>query len=95
MYFDNKEVGLRIKQLRKQHGLTQEELAEKVNITENHLYKVEAGQSAGSMDLIVELAECFDVSLDYLVLGKEQPRDVLKTKVLILLKFLTAWVKDL
>lgn len=95
MYYDPKEVGLRIKKLRKQNGITQEQLAETLNITVNQLYRVESGLSAGSVDLVVELSAHFDVSLDYLLLGKEQPRDYIKEKVKVLIALLTTWLKDL
>ena len=95
MYFDPKEVGSRIKRLRKQIGITQEQLAEKLNVTVNQLYRVEAGLSTGSVDLIVEISFHLDVSLDYLILGKEQPRDYIKEKVKALIVFLIAWLKEL
>ena len=56
---------------------------------------METGVSAGSMDLIVEIAAHFDVSLDYLVLGKEQPRDTLREKVRTLIRFLIIWLEEL
>ena len=95
MYYDPKEVGLRIKSLRKQNSITQECLAEKLNITVNQLYRVESGLSTGSVDLIVEIAAHFDVSLDYLLLGKEQPRDYIREKVKSLIALLTAWLQEL
>lgn len=95
MYFDPKDVGSRIKKIRKQNGVTQEQLAEKLNVTVNQLYRVEAGLSTGSVDLIVEISVHLDVSLDYLILGKEQPRDYIKEKVKALISILVAWVKDL
>lgn len=95
MYIDPTKIGLRIKKLRKENGLTQEQLAEKINVSTTHLYRMETGVSAGSMDLIVEIAAHFDVSLDYLVLGKEQPRDTLREKVRTLIRFLIIWLEEL
>ena len=95
MYIDPTKIGLRIKKLRKENGLKQEQLAEKINVSTTHLYRMETGVSAGSMDLIVEIAAHFDVSLDYLVLGKEQPRDTLREKVRTLIRFLIIWLEEL
>ena len=95
MYYDPKESGLRIKNLRKQNSITQECLAEKLNITVNQLYRVESGLSTGSVDLVVEIAAHFDVSLDYLLLGKEQPRDYIREKVKSLIALLIAWLQEL
>lgn len=95
MYIDPEKIGLRIKKLRKENGLTREQLAEKINISTTHLYRLETGISTGSMDLIVEIAAHFDVSLDYIVLGKEQSRDTLREKVRALIRFLIAWLEDI
>lgn len=43
MYYDQKESGKRIAKLRKLHGYTQIELAEKVGIQENTLSRIESG----------------------------------------------------
>ena len=65
-------VGLpRIKSLRKKSGLTQEQLAEKINVTSTYIVKIENSQRTGSIEFSVELAKCFGVSLDYLLLGEE------------------------
>ena len=88
-------LGNKIRELRRARNLTQEQLAEKINVSTTHLYRMETGVSAGSMDLIVEIAAHFDVSLDYLVLGKEQPRDTLREKVRTLIRFLIIWLEEL
>lgn len=68
--FDMKACGSRIKELRESHeGLTQEKLAELLNTSDSHLRKIENGQRSASIDLYIELAQYFHVSLDYLLLG--------------------------
>ena len=61
----------RLFDLRRQAGLSQEELANLVNVTRQAVQKWEAGASRPDMDNLVSLAEYFQVSLDYLVMGKE------------------------
>ena len=51
MYFDSYSAGKRIQQLRKTKGLTQEELAIKLNISDRHLRNIERGEEAPSIDL--------------------------------------------
>ena len=65
-----KEIGKRIKELRKAHGLTQAQLAAQAGTTLNHLGKIEVGMKVPSLELFVELAGCLETTLDYLVLGK-------------------------
>ncbi len=61
----------RLFDLRRQAGLSQEELANLVSVTRQAVQKWEAGTSRPDMDNLVSLAEYFKVSLDFLVMGKE------------------------
>ena len=61
----------RLFNLRRQAGLSQEELANLLGVTRQAVQKWEAGTSRPDMDNLVSLAEYFNVSLDYLVTGKE------------------------
>ncbi len=70
MYYDLEKSGLRIQQLRKNQGISLEELSEKLNITDRQLRRVEKGESGGSIDLLIEIALMFNVSLDYLIIGR-------------------------
>ncbi len=67
---DAREIGQRIKDLRKEKGLTQQELAELVGVSQNLISKIEPGMRVPSVDLFAELSRVFEVSLDYLVLGR-------------------------
>ena len=71
MYFNTKEIGARIQKLRQEKHLTQEQLAEQLHISENHMGRLEAGMRGCSIDLLIDLAAFFDVSTDYLILGRE------------------------
>ena len=67
----NESIGKRISTLRKQHGITQESLAEKLNITIKHISSVERGISSLSLDKMIEASKLLDCTLDYLILGKD------------------------
>lgn len=71
MYYDQKESGKRIAALRKEKGLTQEQLAEKINISTSTLGKIERGIQGFSIDLLIEMAIFFDISTDYILIGCE------------------------
>lgn len=60
----------RLKQLRKQKGYTQSDLAARLGITQQAVGKWETGVSSPDPGTLMQLAEEFDVSLDYL-LGRE------------------------
>jgi transcriptional regulator with XRE-family HTH domain len=61
--------GKRLKELRKQKGWTQKELANKLDIRYSHLNKYENGMHAPPLEKLIQLTDLFDVSLDYLVKG--------------------------
>lgn len=71
MNYDIKKSGERIHQLRLQAGYTQTDLAKKLNINRSFLSYIESGEKGCSIDLLVQLSQLFNVSLDYLILGKE------------------------
>ena len=73
MTFDVESCGARIKALRKEKGLTKSRLARAMNITDCYLRYIENGARAGSTELLSEFAEYFQVSLDYIILGREKP----------------------
>lgn len=60
-------VADRIKQLRELHAMTQTELSKKLGITRSSVNAWELGISVPSTQYIVELADIFKVSTDYLL----------------------------
>ena len=69
MYYDIKESGERIRQLRIHSGYTQEVMAQELSIDRSLLSYVESGKKGCSVDLLIQLSSVFGVSIDYLVLG--------------------------
>ncbi|MBR6567897.1 MAG: helix-turn-helix transcriptional regulator [Clostridia bacterium] len=61
------DVADKIRKLREQNGITQTELAQKLNITRSSVNAWEMGISAPSTQNIIELSEIFNVSTDYLL----------------------------
>lgn len=51
-------------------AITQEQLAFKLNISHVHMNRMEKGKEGCSIDLLLEIAELFAVSTDYLLTGK-------------------------
>ncbi len=57
----------RLKELRKQAGLTQREMAEKLFVAQPSYIRYENGSSEPSQENLVRIADLFDVSVDYLL----------------------------
>lgn len=53
--------------LRKQHGLSQEQLAEKIGVSRQSISKWELGEASPDLGNIVRLSEVFNISTDYLL----------------------------
>lgn len=70
MYYNTKESGDRIRQLRIKNGFTQECIAAALNVDRSFYSRIESGKKGASVDLFIQLSALFNVSLDYLILGK-------------------------
>lgn len=63
----------RLRELRKECGETQAQVATGVGIGPQHYQKFELGDNLPSLEKAIALADYFDVSLDYLV-GRSEER---------------------
>ena len=93
MYFDQKEFGKRLKEIRMVHGLTQEKLAEELNISWDHLSKIERGARSCSIELLIAISGYFGVSTDYLLTGKEMSKE--RNRILSVIRDLTEIAQSL
>lgn len=66
-----KAVGSKLKALRKQKRMTQKELAAALDIGISQLNKYESGMHMPPIKKLIQLSSIFDITLDYLVKGKE------------------------
>ncbi len=64
-------IGVRIAKLRKEKGITQKTLADKIGVSDKAVSKWEQGGSP-DIDLLPSIAKFFNVSIDYLVMGLQQ-----------------------
>ena len=59
-------LGTRLQELRKQKGLTQEQLAEKLNMSLNFVGKIEVAFSKPSLDTLIEIAKVLNTTVSKL-----------------------------
>ena len=62
----------RIKDLREDHDLTQSAISKKLNISQRAYSHFETGTRGIPMDILIKLADIYDVSIDYLVGRKDE-----------------------
>jgi len=64
------EIGLRIKQLRKEKGLSRSELSEMADISTQFLGLVETGKRGLSPETVIRVSHALGVTTDFLLLGQ-------------------------
>ena len=74
-------LGNRLAELRKKHNLTQREMADKLNVSNQLISKWETEQVVPGVEYLIKISELFDVSLDELVLDKKQKTHLKKNKI--------------
>ncbi|MBQ8817050.1 MAG: helix-turn-helix transcriptional regulator [Clostridia bacterium] len=67
MNIDYKLIGERIKRVRKMRGLTQEVMAEKLNVSIGYVSQVERGITKISLDLLGAISSILDYDIAYFV----------------------------
>jgi HSP20 family protein len=69
---------VRVRELRKNHNLTQEELARQLNISRQSLISLERGRWLPSLPLAIQLAEFFNAPLEEVITMPAQNRGVIE-----------------
>lgn len=64
-----KEMGKRIKEGRIRIGITQEKLAEEIDVSTSYISEIERGTSICSLAVLVSIADILNLNLDNLVNG--------------------------
>lgn len=67
---NEKLIGIRIMQRRKALGLSQEELAEQVGLSKNHISNIECGKSMPTTRFILQICSILGETPDYYLIGK-------------------------
>jgi len=77
-------LGEKIQILRKQHGMSQEQLSAMMAVSRQAISKWEVGESIPDVDNIVQLSDIFNVSTDYLLKNKIAGDNAHTTEAMIL-----------
>lgn len=70
MTYDRISVGERLRSKRTLLGMTQEEMAEKIDRATKYYADIERGSCGMSVETLLSLSSVLDMSLDYIILGK-------------------------
>ena len=88
-------IGESLKRFRKEFNLTQTNVADKLGILQQTYYKYENNRVTPSADVVIKLADAYDVSADYLLGLSDTPRPVSydEKEVREALEFRDTWLK--
>lgn len=78
MEITNEEIGNRIRELRKERGLTQEQLAELAEISVDFLSLVETGRNSMKAQILAKIATSLNISSDYILFGNAPYKENVK-----------------
>ena len=84
-----------IRDLRKKKEITQEQLSRMLNVSTNHLAKVETGSRCCSIELLQEISDCLNVGVDYLLNGNAPHNNHLWERLMVLAQELERLTMDL
>ena len=79
MNFDDKVFGERIRNLRQIMGISMEEMADRLLVSENYLGKVERGIRRPSFEFVMQFAATVDVTVDFLLMNRNIKRPLNET----------------
>ena len=77
---ESKKIGSFLKELRKEMGITQEEFAEKLDVSSRTISRWETGTNMPDISLLVNIAEIFNVSISEIING-ERKSEIMKKEV--------------
>ena len=71
---DYKDIGMRIRKLRQDNNMTQDQLAVRTGISRSTLYRYESSQNLPDSDIIIRLAMVLHTTTDYLLGLDDEPK---------------------
>lgn len=67
---DFKAIGLKIKERRQAQGITQEFIADQLDVNPSHISNIECGRANPSLTALVKIANILQCSVDYFISGE-------------------------
>lgn len=61
-----RQIGEKLRELRKENGWTQQQVADMIGVSRVNYTRYELNRSEPDFDILVRLADLFDISLDYI-----------------------------
>ncbi len=73
---NQEKIGKFLKELRKQKGLTQEQIAEKFNVSNRTISRWENGNNMPDLDILIEISDYYEVDLREILNGERKSENM-------------------
>ena len=67
---DFKMIGMKIKERRQSQGITQEYIANRLDVNPSHISNIDCGRANPSLTALVRIADILECSVDYFISGE-------------------------
>lgn len=71
----NVEIGNRMRQVRKSHNMSREQLAERAGVSSKFIYEIERGMKGMSAETVSKIAKALGETCDFLINGQDEEGD--------------------
>ena len=75
---DQRKIGSFLKELRQSKGITQEQLAEQLNVSNRSVSRWETGNNLPDLSLLITLADFYDIEVGEIIDGKRKSERKIK-----------------
>ncbi len=76
-------LGKRLREERIQCGMTQEQVAESINVSTTYIGLIERGERSVTLEKLVLLAQCFHVTIDFLLQDSVAPTETIQDRQML------------
>jgi len=73
---DQRKIGSFLKELRQSKGITQEQLAEQLNVSNHSVSRWETGNNLPDLSLLITLADFYDIEVGEIIDGKRKSENM-------------------
>jgi transcriptional regulator with XRE-family HTH domain len=73
---DQRKIGSFLKELRQSKGITQEQLAEQLNVSNRSVSRWETGNNLPDLSLLITLADFYDIEVGEIIDGKRKSENM-------------------
>lgn len=76
LIYNRSDMGRRIRKIRQEMDITCEEMAQRLHMDKGEYMRVEQGEGDAPLEIVMQIASFFQVTIDFLIYGMDEPMSV-------------------